>query len=131
MLRARISQDKRGTYVLGSMPYPTSRTCPFMAATFRNFLRPRRRVWSNEALSPVAPPSAGLTTSRARIEWDRAVVLSVARGIEPDAGKVLAWFNGDPIHELGGKTAQQLIDEGTTAPLLDMLVMIRSGRRDH
>ncbi|HEX7816878.1 hypothetical protein [Dyella sp.] len=99
-----------------------------MAATFRNILRWRKQ-------DPISAPAfakprvSARGTSSARIEWDQAVVLSVARGIEPDADKVLAWFSGDPIQELGGKTARQLIDEGITAPLLDMLVMIRSGRR--
>lgn len=67
---------------------------------------------------------------RARIEWDQAVVLSVARGIESDADKVMHWFTHDNIEELGGKTARQLIDEGATARLLDMLTTIRNGDRD-
>lgn len=70
------------------------------------------------------------TTSHARFEWEQSVVLSMARGIEPDAEEVLRWFSHDVICELGNKTAQQLMQEGATARLLDMLVAIRSGHRD-
>lgn len=70
------------------------------------------------------------TMSGARAEWDRSVVLSVARTIEPDAERVMCWFTGDPIRELGGRTARELVDEGATAPVLDMLIAIRSGRRE-
>lgn len=65
-----------------------------------------------------------------RTAWDRAVVMSVARAIEPDPDRLLHWFREDPIRELGSKTARQLVEEGVTARLLDMLVAIRSGRRD-
>lgn len=71
-----------------------------------------------------------MATLRARIEWDQAVVLSVARGIELDADKVMHWFTHDGIDEFDGKTARQLVDEGATARLLDMLITIRSGHRD-
>lgn len=70
------------------------------------------------------------TTSHTRVEWEQSVVLSVARGIEPNAEEVLHWFKHDLIRELGNKTAQQLVEEGATARLLDMLVTIRSGHRD-
>lgn len=66
-----------------------------------------------------------------RTAWDRAVVMSVARAIEPDPNRLLRWFREDPIRELDSKTARQLVEEGATARLLDMLVAIRSGRRDH
>lgn len=40
------------------------------------------------------------------------------------------WFSSEAICELGGKTARQLVEEGSTAQLLDMLVTIRNGYRD-
>lgn len=71
-----------------------------------------------------------MATLRARIEWDRAVVLSVAIGIEADAEKVTHWFSHEGIGEFGGKTAHQLVEEGAAARLLDMLTTIRNGDRD-
>jgi len=71
-----------------------------------------------------------MTTLRERVEWDQAVVLSVARGIESDADKVMQWFTHDGIDEFDGKTARQMVDEGATARLLDMLITIRNGHRD-
>lgn len=64
-----------------------------------------------------------------RISWDQAVVLSVARGIEPDPAKALQWYLTQPIAEFGGRTARQLVEDGATAPLLDMLVAVRRGHR--
>ncbi len=100
-----------------------------MPATFRNLLQRRQPILLGD-VPPPAPMKSSMTTSRTRVEWERAVVLSVARGIEPDADKVMHWFSCDVICELGGKTAQQLVEEGATARLLDMLVTIRSGHRD-
>jgi hypothetical protein len=65
-----------------------------------------------------------------RAAWDRSVVLSVARTIDSDACRAMCWFTEDPICELGDKTARQLVEEGATARVLDMLVAIRDGRRD-
>ena len=101
-----------------------------MAATFRDFFQRPRRYQFNKAAVAVIPQGNDITTSHTRIEWEREVVLSVARSIEPDATKVMTWFSSDSIDELGGKTAQQLVWDGATAQLLDMLVSIRSGRRD-
>jgi hypothetical protein len=64
-----------------------------------------------------------------QVSWDQAVVLSVARGIEPDPEKALQWFLTQPIAEFGGRTARQLVEDGATAPLLDMLVAVRRGHR--
>ncbi|WP_329743367.1 hypothetical protein [Dyella sp. A6] len=95
----------------------------------------RFRYWSTQltygrdADVPMYRQSSSSTPGE-RAEWDRSVVLSVARTIEPDAERVMCWFTGDPINELGGRTARELVDEGVTAPLLDMLIAIRSGRRE-
>lgn len=64
-----------------------------------------------------------------RVAWDEAVVMSVARTIEPDAERAMHWFRDEPIREFGGRTARQLVEEGVTARLLDMLVSIRNGQR--
>jgi len=101
-----------------------------MPATFRNFRQQRSPILLGDVPPPTLPLNKSATTSHTRVEWEQAVVLSVARGIEPDADKVMAWFSGDLISELGGKTARQLVEEGATARLLDMLVTIRSGHRD-
>lgn len=85
---------------------------------------------SSQAEAARLPPAEHLPTHRDREAWDRAVVLSVARCIDANADRVAAWFFGDPIREFGGRTASQLVHEGATASLLDMLVAIRSGRRD-
>jgi hypothetical protein len=66
---------------------------------------------------------------RARVEWESALVLSLAAEIEPDAGAALRWFNSDRIREFGDKTAAQLVEEGATSRLLAMMTAIRSGRR--
>lgn len=76
------------------------------------------------------PPARSVPACGDRETWDRAVVLSLARCIDANADRVAAWFFDDPIHELGGRTASQLVQEGATASLLDMLVAIRNGRRD-
>jgi hypothetical protein len=73
--------------------------------------------------------SAQALLPHASATWDRAVVLSVARGIEPDPDVATEWFLNEPITEFGGKTACQLVEAGETDRLLDMLVAVRGGRR--
>ena len=101
-----------------------------MPSTVRNVLHRRRPIFFGDNAAPVVVIQNGSTTSHTRIEWEQAVVLSVARGIEPDGDKVMHWFSSEAICELGGKTARQLVEEGSTALLLDMLVTIRNGYRD-
>lgn len=85
---------------------------------------------ANKGASDAIAISRRSVTQHTRVEWDRAVVLSVARGIEPDPASVVHWYISDHIDEFGGKTARQLVEEGATARLLDMLVKIRNGHRD-
>jgi hypothetical protein len=101
-----------------------------MPSTVRNVLHRRWPIFFGDIATPAVAVENGSTTSHTRIEWERAVVLSVARGIEPDVDKVMHWFSSEAICELGGKTARQLVEEGLTARLLDMLVTIRNGYRD-
>lgn len=84
-----------------------------------------RSAWASD-LETAPPPE---DSPQSRIRWDEAVVLSVARGIEPDPDKALQWFLTQPIAELGGRTARQLVEDGATASLLDMLVAVRRGHR--
>jgi len=102
-----------------------------MPAPFRQFLKrylPDSSPGDRESLSPYMKSS--MAALHTRVAWERAVVLSVARGVEPDPAEALRWFANDPIREFGDKTAQQLVEEGNTTRLLTMLVAIRSGRRD-
>lgn len=102
-----------------------------MPAVFRHLLKrqpPGLSPRQSESLSPYMKSS--MAALHTRVAWERAVVLSVARSVEPDPAEAMRWFAHDPIHELGDKTAQQLVEEGSTARLLNMLVAIRSGRRD-
>lgn len=102
-----------------------------MPAAFRQLLKryfPDSLSGESESLS--AYMKSSVAALHTRVAWERAVVLSVARGVEPDPAEALRWFVNDPIHELGDKTAQQLVEEGSTTRLLTMLVAIRSGRRD-
>ena len=103
---------------------------PGMSAYLRRLL--------GRAIPDVRRTSMGQTAQRddcgslteLRVAWDKAVVMSVARTIEPDPGRLSHWFKEDPILELGGKTARQLVEEGGTARLLDLLASIRGGQRD-
>lgn len=125
-----IRRDKRGTYRAVNICCLHSRQCYSMPATFRKLRQQGSPILLGNVPFPMAAMHESAATSHARVEWERAVVLAVARGIEPDADKVVTWFNGDLIDELGGKTARQLVEEGATAKLLDMLVTIRNGYRD-
>jgi hypothetical protein len=90
--------------------------------------RPARLSGDVEAHAPYMLRSRAIL--RARVEWESALVLSLAREIEPDADAVMRWFTGDRIREFGDKTAAQLVEEGATSRLLGMMVAIRNGRRD-
>jgi hypothetical protein len=103
-----------------------SRRCRFIVAIFHHLFARH----SANAGAVRLPPAQNVPACGDRETWDRAVVLSLARCIDANADRVAAWFFDDPIHELGGRTASQLVQEGATASLLDMLVAIRNGRRD-
>src|SRR5579871_964913 len=64
-----------------------------------------------------------------RDSWDKAVVLSVARSIDPDPQQAMQWFLNEPIAEFDGRTASQLVLDGWTDALLDMLIAVRNGKR--
>lgn len=101
-----------------------------MPAVFRHLLKrylPDSPPDHAQSLSTYMKSS--MATLQTRVAWERAVVLSVARAVEPDPAQAMHWFIHDPIKELGGKTAQQLVEEGSTPRLLAMLVAIRSGQR--
>lgn len=102
-----------------------------MRSIFRNLLRSRSTMHASAGRRvPRGYAGPEMLIAAARIEWDSSVVLSVARTIDSDADRVMQWFTNEPIVEFDEKTASQLIREGATAGVLDMLVAIRSGRRD-
>lgn len=68
-------------------------------------------------------------TTDAKRHADRAMVLSVARSIDPNDEQVIRWFNEDLIAEFGHRTARQMVQEGCTASLLAMMYAIRDGLR--
>jgi hypothetical protein len=57
-------------------------------------------------------------------------VLRLARGIEHDEERVREWYLTAKIRELGGKTAQELVQMGEADLVIGFLRSIRRGYRD-
>lgn len=57
-------------------------------------------------------------------------VLRLARDIEHDAARVRDWYLTVKIRELGGKTAQELVQMGEADLVIGFLRSIRRGYRD-
>lgn len=64
-----------------------------------------------------------------RVMIDGAAVLAVARRIDADRARLLAWFDEEPIAELGMRTAREVVEDGDTARLIHMLWSIERGSR--
>jgi hypothetical protein len=65
-----------------------------------------------------------------RVMIDGAAVLAVARRVDADRVRLLAWFDEQPIAELGMRTAREVVADGDTAQLIHMLWSIERGNRD-
>jgi hypothetical protein len=57
-------------------------------------------------------------------------VLRLARGVDHDKERVRDWYLTVKIHELGGKTAQELVRMGEADLVIGFLRSIRRGYRD-
>jgi hypothetical protein len=57
-------------------------------------------------------------------------VLRLAKGIDHDAKRVRDWYLTVRIRELGGKTAQELVQTGEADLVIGFLRSIRRGYRD-
>lgn len=102
-----------------------------MPLSFRDSKHPALpATLDKELMSSSTYMAYGSATLHARVTWERSVVLALAGRIEPDLDKLMGWFVGEGIEEFAGKTAQQMIEEGATAKLLNMLTTIQSGLRD-
>jgi hypothetical protein len=59
--------------------------------------------------------------------WD---VLRLAKGIDQDEARVRDWYLTVTICELGGRTAQELVQMGEADLVMGFLRSIRRGNRD-
>lgn len=57
-------------------------------------------------------------------------ILQMANGIDHDQARVREWYRTEQIRELGGKTAQQLVQMGEADLVIGFLRSIRRGYRD-
>jgi hypothetical protein len=57
-------------------------------------------------------------------------ILRLAKGIDHDARRVRDWYLTVTIRELGGKTAQELVQMGEADLVIGFLRSIRRGYRD-
>ena len=57
-------------------------------------------------------------------------VLQLARGIDHDEERVRDWYQTVRIHELGGKTAREMVQMGEADLVMGFLRSIRRGYRD-
>jgi hypothetical protein len=57
-------------------------------------------------------------------------VLQMARSVDHDEARVREWYRSEKIRELGGKTAQELVQMGEADLVIGFLRSIRRGYRD-
>jgi hypothetical protein len=57
-------------------------------------------------------------------------ILQMARSVDHDDARVREWYRSEKIHELGGKTAQELVRMGEADLVIGFLRSIRRGHRD-
>ena len=57
-------------------------------------------------------------------------ILQMARGVDRDEARGREWYRAEKIHELGGKTAQELVQMGEADLVIGFLRSIRRGHRD-
>ena len=65
-----------------------------------------------------------------RLEADFGSILRLARDIDQDEERVRDWYLSVTIHELGGKTAQELVQMGQAHRVIGFLRSIGRGYRD-
>ncbi|GLQ50928.1 hypothetical protein ACFFJT_14690 [Dyella flava] len=64
------------------------------------------------------------------LDMDFWRVLQLAKGVEHDEARVREWYSTVKIHELDGKTAQELVQMGEADLVIGFLRSIRRGNRD-
>lgn len=82
-------------------------------------------------------PTAARPANRRSTAFARATpgdvessVFALALGIEPDPGAIRRWYDSEPIRELGGRTARDMVTGGGGASVLAFLAEIARGQRD-
>jgi len=73
---------------------------------------------------------AGAPTLDQAEHFEFSYILRLALAIESDRSRVEAWYRADPIRELGGSTARQLVRQGNADLVINFLRSIRLGERD-
>lgn len=68
-------------------------------------------------------PSGGSMT----VSDDRKTVMDAATALAGDPVRADRWFRTQPIPELSGKTAEQLVLEGRAADVLKYIAMLETG----